>query len=262
MKATNRMISRLFIAAVLSVVVSAFGDETNAASAKVKASAAVRRRPRNPRQTGGFLMKEITGKIIAVRNAQKIIPTPVLETAVDYARRTTYLPVVLVGGDEKKDNVAVEVTLVDALRREGQTVLVAPEQHCAELATGWLVADDPADETRAARVKAELTRAVLMSLGCGISPFQPDLMCEVQNLKMLDRLDRANVGPAVRSVYEETRQRLDMEKVVIASYRQACQQGWAPEPTNDVQKAIWKEVHELPSEPIKIKFDPKRDAGK
>jgi hypothetical protein len=46
---------------------------------------------------------------------------------------------------------------------------------------------------------------------------------------------------------------------LVAHYRQACKQGWAPAPTNDVQRAIWNKVHELPSDPIKIKYDPKRD---
>lgn len=39
-------------------------------------------------------------------------------------------------------------------------------------------------------------------------------------------------------------------------YRKAVQEGWAPTPTNDVQKAIWDEIRSLPSKPIKIEFDP------
>lgn len=38
----------------------------------------------------------------------------------------------------------------------------------------------------------------------------------------------------------------------FASYRTACEEGWAAAPTNDVQKAIWDEVHALPTEPIRI----------
>ena len=41
-------------------------------------------------------------------------------------------------------------------------------------------------------------------------------------------------------------------------YRKAVQEGWAPTPTNDVQKAIWDDIRQLPSKPIKIEFDPKR----
>ena len=41
-------------------------------------------------------------------------------------------------------------------------------------------------------------------------------------------------------------------------YRRACQEGWAPAPTNDVQKAIWDKVHAIPKTPMKIEFDPKK----
>ena len=42
-------------------------------------------------------------------------------------------------------------------------------------------------------------------------------------------------------------------------YQRACQEGWAPAPTNDYQKAIWAKVHSIPDKPIKIEFDPKKD---
>ncbi len=42
------------------------------------------------------------------------------------------------------------------------------------------------------------------------------------------------------------------------TYKQACKAGVAPSPTNDIQKAIWDEVHSIPQKPIKIEFDPKK----
>ena len=44
----------------------------------------------------------------------------------------------------------------------------------------------------------------------------------------------------------------------MVPYRTACREGWAPAPTNDIQKAIWNEVRQLPTKPIKIEFDPKK----
>ena len=43
-----------------------------------------------------------------------------------------------------------------------------------------------------------------------------------------------------------------------ANYRTACREGWAPQPTNDVEKAIWEKVHAIPTNPIKVKYDPKK----
>ena len=47
---------------------------------------------------------------------------------------------------------------------------------------------------------------------------------------------------------------LGVRPAIYDTYDRACQEGWAPAPTNDVQKAIWDEVHEMPTEPIKIKY--------
>lgn len=41
-------------------------------------------------------------------------------------------------------------------------------------------------------------------------------------------------------------------------YHRACEEGWAPPPTNDIQKAIWEKVHALPTEPIRIKPETKK----
>jgi len=42
------------------------------------------------------------------------------------------------------------------------------------------------------------------------------------------------------------------------TYRKACREGWAPAPTNEVQQAIWDKVHQIPANPMKIEFDPKK----
>ena len=47
-------------------------------------------------------------------------------------------------------------------------------------------------------------------------------------------------------------------KSKMTTYLKACQEGWAPAPTNDYQKAIWEETRKLPEKPLQIKFDPKK----
>ena len=49
-----------------------------------------------------------------------------------------------------------------------------------------------------------------------------------------------------------------MTQARIASYLKACREGWAPAPTNEYQKAVWDKVHEMPTEPIKIKYEKKQ----
>jgi hypothetical protein len=47
----------------------------------------------------------------------------------------------------------------------------------------------------------------------------------------------------------------------MTTYRKACREGWAPAPTNDIQKAIWEQVkadkERGPTNPLKISM-PKR----
>jgi len=42
------------------------------------------------------------------------------------------------------------------------------------------------------------------------------------------------------------------------TYESACQEGWADEPKDKYQQAIWDKVHAIPKNPMKIEFDPKK----
>lgn len=213
---------------------------------------------RHQRPNGGLVVKKIEGKIIAVRNRQTAFSPAVLQAVVDKVKMTTYLPVLLVGSDENRDDVGVEVVLLDHPARAGFTVMVAPEQNYAELALDWIFADAPDPERFSRRLYLALTRAVAMSLGCGVAVYQPDLMAYVHSVKDLDRIGSSSLGPEATNIANESARRLGVNQITVSSYRRACQQGWAPDPTNDVQRAIWKEVHALPTEPIVIKPESER----
>jgi hypothetical protein len=53
--------------------------------------------------------------------------------------------------------------------------------------------------------------------------------------------------------------RFGVKKERRIPYRVACQEGWAAQPTNDYQKAVWEQVHSIPDKPLKIEYDPKVD---
>lgn len=78
------------------------------------------------------------------------------------------------------------------------------------------------------------------------------------SLKELDRIPVLQPCPEPFNKMIDSAKAYGINTIAIATYRTACQQGWAPAPTNDVQKAIWDEVHTLPSEPIKIKPESKK----
>lgn len=217
----------------------------------------VRRPRRPPTPSGGIIVKERPGKVFCVRDGQSAFTREEVTAALDRISTVLRLPARYVTeGKAMPTNAGATVLLKDALSRKETTVLAAPEQGWAELATGWLTADSPSAETRARRLYVELMRALGMSVGAGASMYQPCIMARVRSLADLDAIKMMIPGPEGINNIEEGAKTFGINKVRVFTYREACQQGWAPAPTNDVQKAIWDETRQLPAKPIKIEFDP------
>lgn len=219
----------------------------------------VRRPRRPPTPSGGIIVKERPGKVFCVRDGQSAFTREEVTAALDRISTVLRLPAWYVTeGEAMPTNAGATVLLKDALSRKETTVLAAPEQGWAELATGWLTADSPAAETRERRLYVELMRALGMSVGAGASMYQPCIMARVRSLADLDAIKMMMPGPEGINNIEEGAKTFGISKVRVFTYREACQQGWAPAPTNDVQKAIWDETRQLPAKPLKIEFDPAR----
>ena len=88
--------------------------------------------------------------------------------------------------------------------------------------------------------------------------FEGCMLHPVKNLEELDELPNALSQEALYHIARMLEQS-GITPSTRATYRTACKEGWAPAPTNDVQKAIWAEVHQIPDKPLTIKFDPKND---
>ena len=219
----------------------------------------VRRPRRPPTPSGGIIVKESPGKVFCVCDGQSAFTREEVTAALDRISTVLRLPARYVSGDgAMPTNAGATVLLKDELSRKGTTVLAAPEQGWAELATGWLTVDSPSAETRARRLYVELMRALGMSVGAGVSMYQPCIMARVRSLPDLDAIKMCIPGPEGINNIEEGAKAYGINKVRVFTYREACQQGWAALPTNDVQRAIWEETRKLPAKPLKIEFDPAR----
>ena len=108
------------------------------------------------------------------------------------------------------------------------------------------------------RVSKEIWRAMGFIGGVGFSPHENDMMQPYYTLKELDGNIHAYIQPMNMAKMQKMWKRFGVSKERRVPYRVACQQGWAPTPTNDYQKAVWEEVHAVPSDPMKIEFDPKK----
>ena len=207
--------------------------------------------------SGGFLKVANDGKIIQVMNDQSLCPSEWVTDFEGIVMKNFGFPVQFVTWDAsapRPDNVAarIAVTAKDGV----PALLCAPEEFWAQVNVAALKADNPDEIKFKNRVVKEMWRALGYAMGCGNSNAQPCVMCEVTSLKDLDEAPRT-MGPEASGKTDLNGRLRGCKITQFVSYRRACSEGWAPEPTNDVQRAIWEqakaEKSEKPSNPIKIK---------
>ncbi len=135
------------------------------------------------------------------------------------------------------------------------SILVAPESRWAVVNVRALVEDKDEGRLRERFVK-EAWRAFAYVGGAANSIQGECLMRPVESLRDLDHLKANNVSPEADMRIKEHLAALGVKPLVKDTYRRACQEGWAPAPTNDIQRAIWEQVkadkERGPTNPITI----------
>lgn len=139
------------------------------------------------------------------------------------------------------------------------TVLLAPEQGWGIVNVKALGKDGATPEKVRSRAMKELVRVFCMVATGSGSQYPRSLLAPMRSLQDIDGATNDLIPPDVDQRISNAIYRTGVEPYVEATYLMACKEGWAPAPTNDNQRAIWNKIHELPSDPIKIKYDPKRD---
>ena len=135
-------------------------------------------------------------------------------------------------------------------------LIVAPEAKWAEVNVDALAADGIDAKKLEARVMKELWRATVYVLGAANSSFQPCLMRDIHSLAELDAVETFAPCPEPFNKMMVSAAALKIRPVRTTTYKRACEEGWAPAPTNAVQKAIWEKVRAEkergPTSPITI----------
>ena len=214
-------------------------------------------------RVGGLLRRPGTpsGRI-AVVNAQKAVP--VEEFKATYAKNTSRVKGVdhwaeaedvgvdTAAAEKRKLNAQIVVFIVDS--KTLPMSLIALEECWAIMNVRPLV--DSADKTLAAhRAKNEFARVLGILCGGASSQFPSAIMNGVSKPADLNGCtDELPVDVTAKIPQYLEKRGVKGER--LTSYQKACREGWAPEPTNDVQRALWNEVRQLPTKPIKIEFDP------
>ena len=140
--------------------------------------------------------------------------------------------------------------------------LIAVESRWGIMNIAPLKADSPSRAKLLERAGKLFSRTVIQVLGGANQDFESSAMRSVTSLKDLDALKGLGVAQfAVPGLMNHVRH-IGIELGYEELYEVACQEGWAPQPTNDFQRAIWEKVHTIPTKPIKIEYNEKRDKGK
>lgn len=138
--------------------------------------------------------------------------------------------------------------------------IVAIESRSGLVNVAALATDNPTPALLSRRVAKMACRVAVIASGGSESEAPTSMMNTVCTLKDLDSCEGlgndANVMMGViRGMFK-----VGVTTERMMTYRQACLIGEAMMPTNEVQKAIWEDIHALPANPIKIKPETKKVA--
>ena len=197
--------------------------------------------------------------VFVFANAQKRVPSSVITPIAEELREFLMLAIdvrdiegtVSVSNASKRlrdMNASAAVFVVDDPTLP-TTVLAAPESGWAILNVAALAADGSKGRWLTERVKKEIWRSFGYVNGAGEADC---MMHPIFSLKQLDSLQAGGISPEPLGKIAWHLGVLGMREIRRGTYLTACEEGWAPAPTNDVQKTIWDKVHQLPTNPLPL----------
>ena len=218
-------------------------------------------------ESGGYVVKPgtFTGRIV-LYDAQSSYAHSNIVRLAGFLTDQTRLNVVAEKGtladpEDVKKALSAQIVLRIVDDANTPAMLIAPEDRWGIVNVSKLVDDLPTPAAKARfrdkRAWKEIIRTFSLLCGGGSSMFPGNMM----NATTMRQLDHAvDTMPAdVVERYVKYLKPLGITPREQMAYSYACLEGWAPAPTNDVQKAIWKKVHQIPDKPITIEYDPKTD---
>lgn len=220
-------------------------------------------------KSAGFFILPATGNVIRVVNASQSNAAIAMRLCAGSIEKELRVKVELSELKGNVDNSALVrsvmampntgcAVMIVNKGKEAPAILAAPEDGWTLVNVDRLTIDGTTDDILQARLYKEIWRASAYALGAGDTISMPCLLESVHNLQDLDKQRIMTPCPEVIMKMENAITRRKILPLRKVSYRKACEEGWAPAPTNEAQKIIWDMVHEIPSTPMKIEFDPKK----
>ena len=254
------IVAAAFLATVFAAIADAPTNVVHVSKEKMMAIVA---------KNGGFVEKPGTGLgQILFANEQRRVPIAELTRPVEYIAKYTKLKVsirdvesgIVVASREGVRKAGANM-LILVKDDEGSTspLIISPDEAWAVVNVAALAADNPKKDVLAFRLRKELSRAFIFLCGGVNTQYERTPANFCKSLKDLDWIDMDEVPADLIARFRTYTPGYGVTPAITATYKTACKHGWAPQPTNDIQRAIWKEVYQVPDKPITIEFDPKKD---
>jgi hypothetical protein len=238
----------MFFITALSVAVSA-QTTTNLVTKKGAKPLDPETRAKLMAVTGGFIQMPAKGPAIRFVNLQQSVSLPALEQATELIKNSAGLSASVMNKTGKDVAVVKEIkelpdTLAIIVIREtpGEpALLVAPEEMWAMINVAALK-EGVSQENLDARTQKEMWRAVGYLVGVANSVSASTMMSFVEKPAELDAITSQMLNMENLIKVQQNAVKKGATPARMSTYKKACEDGWAPMPTNAIQKAIWEEV--------------------
>ncbi len=217
------------------------------------------------KRTGGDVIKPGTGSgRIVIVSAQDRVALDEIKKPFPRAVQALRLNVEFSQGEAvdvttakaalSKANGQIGVFVVD---KQGlPRLLMSPDEGWAIVNVAALATDSPDAAKLVARVRKETLRGFAYICGAANSQYKMSLMQGMPNLGNLDSVLGEIIPPDIFIRSQGYTVNFGVEPYYRTTYKKACEEGWAPSPTNEFQKAIWERVkadkERGPTNPITI----------
>ena len=205
-------------------------------------------------RTGGLFEKPGTQKgTIVFFSDQKQVPLDELNAVIPALSQDVRFKYIVTDDKTVKGNVMIKI--IDD--PDKQTLLVAPFDawavvNVAKLSKG-LSSEAAKKKFLPSRTRKVMMKAFAYASGSGASQF-PGNMFAAKTIEELDLMEERFPMDVVSGITAFLASR-NVTPSKLCTYRRAVNEGWAPAPTNDIQRAIWDKIHSIPTKPIKITYD-------
>ena len=214
-------------------------------------------------KVGGFIDLEAKGSILVI-NCQQYFPLDGITNAISLARKNLKTTVDIVEGKFSVETAQREIAAKNGTA--GIFVVDVPSlpMSLVSLEETWgmvniaKLREGATGDVLAKRTGKEFNRVLAAVFGGGLSSQKSSIMRPMTKASDLDKAVNIWIPFDTLGVVFNALPEYGITHRKRIPYIKAVEEGWAPAPTNEFQKAIWDKVHAMPTEPLKIKPEIKK----